>query len=190
VAFARINVTGENGFALILSSTATGSFALANVPTGAVTLNVTAPSFSPTVLELFVSTVYLALGGSGPNGLVVPMHFGDNSTTNLVTDTAFPNLESLASSLWSGVVVWVFAAILVLLATWAFARNGRFTRGVVAGSTALASTAVPLFLGLTAVYPWLLYVALALGALGAAALTLVIVPAAAVGRPADYGPVG
>ncbi len=187
---ATIVAKGENGFSRTVFSNALGRFAISGLPSGGAALNVTDPGYSPTLVVVLDSKVYVGAGGS-PQAMQIQL-FPGNATgpPNVVSETLFPNLETLVANLWSVTVLWILAGVVVVLGTRSFGRTGRGTRGVVAGATAAGAAVLPPFFGVLAVYPLLGYGEVTIGILGGVALLLVVIPMAFYGRPPDYGPLG
>lgn len=109
LAGAIVAVTGENGFYASTATNATGAFVIPGVPTGEVTLNVTAPGFAPTEEVLFDSPVYLA-PTSGSSHLRIVLAHGSVGQGAYLAYSDFPNLETLLAALLSGAVLFVFVA--------------------------------------------------------------------------------
>jgi hypothetical protein len=178
---ATVEVVSENGWHVLQTTDSSGGFRFTGIPSGGATLNVTDPGYEPVSLVLFFSPAYRATG-AGPGGLVVELANG--STTNLSTiyETAFPNLETFVSSLWSAGALLLIAASVAAAGAWMAFRERRPTVAVAGGlAGALAPTVLSL-LGVFTAFPLALVPAAAAVGLGIVGATLELAPVLWAGR--------
>ncbi|MCI4346417.1 MAG: carboxypeptidase-like regulatory domain-containing protein [Thermoplasmata archaeon] len=149
---AQVVVTGENGFRVSVFTGSDGSFSVSNVPSGAIGVNVTAAGYAPAQEELFDSPVYAAPSG-GARGITVNLAAAGSSGGSFIQLSAFPSLESLVATLWSGAILFVIAATVCIVGGLRDLRTDRPAWGVAGGaSAALAGFLLP-DLGLTTIIP-------------------------------------
>jgi hypothetical protein len=182
VAGASINATGENGYSATVVTGPTGQFLLTGVPAGGLVLNVTAPGFARSVVQVFLSKTYSATGGAGALRIVLPAA-GQASTT--VLDSPFADLESYLTSLWSAAILLGIAALVAAVGAWAMAAGRRPAFGVAGGAAAMVAPAALYLLSDATAFPLLAAPTAALSALGALALSLSAYPMAWTGRPTE-----
>ena len=144
-----------------------GRFTFADVGSGGIALNVTAPGYAPVTVQTFASPVYR----TATTGLTVVLVPGTSSNATTVALTPFPDLETFVASIGSGAAL---LGIVALLGGWAAvvtARSNRPAVGVVGGASGLVAPVALFFLSLGGVFPDLLAVTTALAAAGAFATT-------------------
>lgn len=174
VSGATVRVTGGNGYSSTTTSSLNGSFLVANVPSGGIVLNVTAPGYAPEQFDLFDSPIYSA-PGSGTVGINVTLARGTASDGILFVESSFPSLEALVATLWAGAVILGVGTILVAVALRLGWRGERPAWGVAAGATALLAPVAVFELSLAEVVPLTLLLSLLLGAIGAFTLLIATV---------------
>jgi hypothetical protein len=163
VAGAEVNVSGESGFDRSVTADAAGGFRVAGVPTGAITVNVTAPGFSPLVVELFASPVYSA-GGSLTNLTLTPTPGGPNTVFTSV-ETEYPTLESLLAVLFSGSALLAISTLIAGAGLWMFRRE-HLPWGVVGGMAGVLAPVAIGELGIGSLVLWLSILSYVGGAVG------------------------
>ena len=183
VAGATVNVSGESGMRLLLVTNATGEFHIGGIPAGGLALNVSAPGFGSTLIELFLSSIYTTVSGPGP--LVITLTPTTTPSSTTVTQSPFGSLEELLASLGSAAVLLGSAAVISGLGARAAFRGGRPSHAVVGGAAALVAPAALFTLGANVVFPLLELPTVALAAVGALAISLALVPMLWEARPPE-----
>jgi hypothetical protein len=179
---ARVNLTGENGFTAHTLTDAAGGFSFARVPSGGVTINVTAPSFAPTEMMLFVDPVYSSPPGD-PTNLTLELAPGNAGQGTVLVESAYPSLEQFVATLWSGGVVLAIAAIVAGAGAARTMYRERYAWGV-AGGVAGALAPVALFeLGVDTLFPSLELLAIGVAGAGLVVATLLTLLLAATKGP-------
>ncbi|MGI0132083.1 MAG: carboxypeptidase-like regulatory domain-containing protein [Thermoplasmata archaeon] len=181
---ATVNISGENGFDRVLVTGSGGTFELAGVPGGGVLVNVSHAGYESASAQIFLSPVYSAPGG-GARALQFELEPGPSSTSLRTVDTAFPDLESLLATLFSG-AIWIgLAAGIAGLGARAVRRAEGSPVGVAGGCAGILAPFAFVLLGITAIYPALTYVGGVLIALGVLATTLLVLPMVLTGPSPD-----
>lgn len=182
VAGAVVALSGESAYRQTIVTGPDGTFDFTGVPAGGASLNVSAPGYAPVEVSVFFSHPYVAAGDAG--GLVVALAPLPSAGSS-VSESPFPNLESLLTSLWSGSVLFVIAALLAIAGAWAATRPGRAPVAVAGGASALVAPVALFLLGDATVVPWSAYTTVALSCLGVIAATFGAVPLLWEGPPPE-----
>jgi hypothetical protein len=181
IAGATVALTNDANATSRVVTGLSGTFAFDAVPTGGVSLNVSAAGFAPTTVLTFVSAVY-----SGPaTGLLVALAPGTeaNGTTNALSP--FPDLEQFEASIGSGAVLLAVIVLVAGVAAVATVRDGRPALGVVGGAAGAVAPLVMFYLALSVAFPVLtLLSAIAAGA-GTFAAAVRVARIAQTGPAAD-----
>ncbi|MCI4317211.1 MAG: carboxypeptidase-like regulatory domain-containing protein [Thermoplasmata archaeon] len=184
IAGAVVKLTGSDGFATTVLADGTGAFSFPNVPGGNITVNASAPGYSPQALELFLSPTYTAAEG-GATSLRMTLYPGPPGAPATEIETAFPDLESLIATLWSGAIVLGAAAMVCATGAYLGRRDASRPVAVAGGVSAVLAPFSFVVLGLTTVFPNLTYVGAVLVALGVTVVTLTVIPMALAGVAPD-----
>ena len=147
-----VRVQGENGFSVNVSAP-TGTFSIAGVPYGGVSITADATGYALTVVDLFISPVYSSVAG-GARDLSLVLSPANGSSLTIIDTTAFPDLENFVATVWSGTgLLWV-AALFTGLGV-AAVRRDRLPLVVVGGASAVVAPFVLPLLGIDVVSAWL-----------------------------------
>jgi hypothetical protein len=185
LAGAIVVVTGEQGFHASTATNGNGSFAIPGVPSGAITLNVTAPGFAPVEEELFDSPVYSA-PASGSGHLTIQLNHGTVGEGTYLAVSEFPNLETLLASLLSGALLFTLVAGIAAVGALKDLNRDRPAWSVAGGAAAgLAALLLP-DLGTVSVVPLGEATSLLAGLLGT--LVFVVASARLAARSPPIGP--
>jgi Carboxypeptidase regulatory-like domain len=170
---ATVQVLGENGFNESVTTGTGGTFLVPGVPAGGVRLNVTAPSYSPTLYSLFLSPVYSST--SEPQVLRVSLLSGPANNTTVEGSVVYSDMEGFLTGVGSGAGVLAIAALVAgVAAVSAWRRTG--TPWIVAGGAGAAVVPFAMVeLGLPSAFPLVVLPLFALVAAGVTALTLSLV---------------
>lgn len=160
--------TPESGAAVPATTAADGTFYLAGLPTGGVTLRFTDPGYSTVVVYAFVSTLYTA----GATGLEVTLSKGSANNTTAFGLTPFSDLEQFVAAIGAGVVLLGFVAVLAIYTALLTLRSDRPTFGVVGGGAGVLAPVALALLALGAPFPGLLAGSAALAVFGGFALSV------------------
>lgn len=172
---ATVNVSGEGGFDRLLVTGSSGTFDLLGVPGGGVLLNVSDPGYSSQSMLIFLSPVYSATGGDA-RSLSFELAPGPSTTTTSRVVSAFPDLESLLATLFSGAIWLALAALVSGVGARSFRRSGDHATGVAGGFAGILAPFAFILLGITSIFPGLEYLGGLLIALGVLATTLLLLP--------------
>lgn len=154
IAGAIVNVTGENGYRATAVTDAQGRFAFADVPSGGIAVNVTAPAFAPVTVVVFANPVYSS-PSAHPTNLTISVVPGTAAAGTTVQESPFADLEQFVATLWSGTSVLSVAVIVAVVGLHQLGRRGKFVWGV-AGGMAGATAPVALYLlGTIGLFPLL-----------------------------------
>jgi hypothetical protein len=124
-----------------------GTFSFGSVPSGGVTINVSAPGFQSQSVSTFVSSVY-----AGPsNGLVIELSPGASSNVTSVTLADFPDLEQFVAALGTGAILLGVVTIVAGAAAVITTRADRPAVGVIGGAAGMLSPFAVIFLSLSSV---------------------------------------
>lgn len=145
-----------------------GSFSFVNVPSGGVSLNVSAAGYSPATLTTFVSPIYQT-AATGIAIVLVPGAASNGSNTALAP---FPDLEQFLASIGSGAAVLGIIALVAGFAAIATAREDRPALGVVGGAAGALSPLVLFYLALSSALPIVESLTAIVAGAGAFTLTL------------------
>jgi hypothetical protein len=181
VAGATIVLTNDANRTQTESSALDGSFSFASVPSGGVSLNITAAGYAPLTVTTFVSPVYTA----SSNPVEIVLANGGTANGSTVALAPFTDLEQFVASIGSGAVLLGIVTLVAATAGVATWRDDRPALGVVGGGAGLLSPLVLFYLSLSSAFPLLAVgSALAAGA-GAFALALRSVQVAQTSPPAS-----
>lgn len=158
-----------------------GSFSFRNVPSGGVTLNISAAGYSPTTVTTFVSAVYVTQA----TGLDVVLSPGGASNGSSVALAPFPSLEQFVASVGSGAVLLGIITMVAGFAAIATVREDRPAIGVVGGAAGLLSPLVFFYLTLSTAFPLVTAGTAIVAAAGAFTMTLRAVQIAQTGPAPD-----
>ncbi|MFZ1024467.1 MAG: carboxypeptidase-like regulatory domain-containing protein, partial [Thermoplasmata archaeon] len=180
---ASVVLYGENGFTERTATGPGGAFSFSDVPQGGVSLNVSAPGYSPVNVSLFFSTVYIA-GGSA-TGISITLVPGSvaNGTDEIVSP--FSDMESFVASIWSGAFLLLLAAVLTSIGAIATFRTDRPPLGAAAGFATLAAPIGLILLGATIAFAWVGWLSTALAGVGAFVALVRLVPMIQAGHAAE-----
>jgi hypothetical protein len=173
--------TDEAGNNFSTATSASGTFDLAGLPTGGLTLNVSYPGYAPVLLEVFVSSVFSA-GSSAVDVILTP---GNVTNGTLGSLTPFVNLETFVAAIGGGVVLLGLVAAIAAMAALLTARVDRPALGVVGGGAGLFAPLAVLYLGLGAPFPLVLAATGLLAGIGGFALAIRAIEMALVGSAPD-----
>jgi hypothetical protein len=181
IAGASVNVTGEGGFQDIVETGLDGAFTVPGVPTGGITLNITATGYAPLRVDLFASPGYTGtVHDLGDLRLVLSPGEPGQGTT--LVDTDFATLEVFLAILFSGSSLLGLAAVIALVGLLK-ERRGHDAWGVVGGMAGGLAPVALLELGVTSLSPVLTALSAVAGALGFGAVVLAAALLAAQERP-------
>jgi hypothetical protein len=178
IAGATVALTNDANATVRVVTGVDGTFAFASVPSGGVSLNVSAAGFSPATVLTFVSSIYSAPA----TGLEIALTPGSVANGSMTTLSPFPDLEQFEASLGSGAVLLTAVVLVAGVAAVATSRDGRPALGVVGGAAGLVSPLVMFYLALSTAFPLLTTVSAV--AAGAGAFAVVI----QAGRLVETGP--
>jgi hypothetical protein len=165
---ADVRLTNDANHSTTLATGFDGSFSFSNVPSGGVTLNVTATGFSPATVTTFVSPIYQ----TAATGIEIVLTPGTVANGSNVALAPFPDLEQFLASLGSGAVLLAIIALVAGFAAVATTREDRPALGVVGGAAGALSPLVLFYLTLSTAFP--LVESLTAIAAGAGAFTLTL----------------
>ncbi|MCI4334418.1 MAG: carboxypeptidase-like regulatory domain-containing protein [Thermoplasmata archaeon] len=149
---ALVQVSGEGGFHASTSTAPDGSFTIAGVPSGEITINVSAPGFAPVEESLFDSPVYAA-PTSGSGNLSISLSPGSTGQGTYLAVSEFTSLEALVATLWSGAALLLIGALVSGIGGWKDSRGDRPAFGVAGGAAAALSGFLLPELGVTTILP-------------------------------------
>jgi Carboxypeptidase regulatory-like domain len=178
---ATVALTNDAGHRTSLLTASDGSFSFSNVPPGGVTVNVTAPGYSPQTLTTFVSVVYV----TQTTGLVIFLSPGGAANASTVSLAPFPDLEQFLASIGSGAVLLGIIALVAGFAAVATFRQDRPAVGVVGGAAGLLAPLVMFYLSMSMVFPLLEDLSAVLAAAGSFTLALRAIQMAQTGPAPD-----
>lgn len=170
VSGARVNLTGEDGFSAVTYTAPNGAFRVGGVPTGEITINVTAVGFSPLVMELFASRPYSA--PASVSDLALQISAGNDSTSTIEVLTPFSSLENFLATLWSGTAVLGLAAVVSAAGAVRLLGRERLAYGVAGGMAGALAPIVLYTLGVAGMFSWMTDLAVAVGLAGLTATVL------------------
>jgi hypothetical protein len=119
------------------------------VPSGGVTLNVSAAGYAPATVTTFVSSVY----GTQATGLEIVLAPGGPGNGSTVALAPFPDLEQFVASVGSGAILFGIIAAVAGCAAVVTARADRPAAGVVGGAGGLVAPLVLAYLTLSSAFP-------------------------------------
>jgi Carboxypeptidase regulatory-like domain len=124
-----------------------GGFSFTSVPTGGVTLNVSAPGYASQSVSTFVSTIY-----AGPTtGIVIDLTPGTPANVTTVALAQFPDLEQFVAALGSGAILLAMVTLVAGAAAVITSRADRPALAVIGGASGMLSPFVVVYLSLTSV---------------------------------------
>ncbi len=183
LADASVMVEAEDGRTATTASGLDGGFGVSGVPTGGITVRVSASGYAPATVSTFASPVYNA-GTTGLSIVLVPTGTGNSTNATL---TAFPDLETFLASIGAGVVLLGLVAAIAFAAALLTLRQDRPALGVVGGGAGLAAPLALYFLSLGTAFPVVVAATTLLAGCGAFTLALRTIElgqtAPAPGRP-------
>jgi hypothetical protein len=168
MAGASVTIDEEGGGTATTSTGLDGGFGVGSVPTGGITVHVTATGYASAVVGTFASPVYNA-GTTGLSIVLVPSGSGNSTNTSL---TPFPDLESFLASIGTGVVLLGVVAVIALIAAILTLRQDRPALGVVGGGAGLVAPLALYLLALGTAFPSVTAATTALAAFGGFTLAL------------------
>ncbi len=174
---AHVVLTGEAGYRAITTTSVSGAFDFAGVPSGGVNLTVTAVGYTNATVATFVSPVYDA----GSTGLVIEMESGGAGNRTVTVLSPFPDLETFLATVGGAAVVFVVAGAVAIVGALRVARADAAVLGVLAGGAGAALPAVVYLLALGTPFPWFALGTAVAGGFGAFAIAI---EAAALSRGA------
>ncbi|MCI4364852.1 MAG: carboxypeptidase-like regulatory domain-containing protein [Thermoplasmata archaeon] len=178
---ALVVATDEAGHNFTTSTGIDGSFEVAGLPTGGVSLNFTFPNYAPVTEEVFLSTVFSS-GASSVSVVLVPGGASNSSASSL---TPFANVETFVAAIGGAVVLLGLIAVVAAASAILTYRSDRPALGVVGGGAGLLSPLAIVFLGLGSAFPVVLAVTAVLAAIGGFALAIRTLDIALVGSAPD-----
>ncbi|MGC2789069.1 MAG: carboxypeptidase-like regulatory domain-containing protein, partial [Thermoplasmata archaeon] len=181
LAGADVRLTNDANRTTEVTTDFTGAFSFDNVPSGGVTLNVTAVGYSPVTVATFVSVVYLTQA----TGLEIVLTPGGAGNVTAIALTPFPDLEQFVASVGSGAVLLGIIALVAGFAAIATARDDRPAVGVVGGAAGLLSPLVLVYLTLSNVFPLVEALTAVMAAAGSFTLALRAIQMAQTGPAPD-----
>jgi Carboxypeptidase regulatory-like domain len=181
LAGAVVVLTNEQNQSTRVLSGSDGSFSFTGVPSGGVTLNVTAGGYAPLTVTTFVSTVYAAPA----TDLEIVLTPGTAGNGSAVALAPFPDLEQFVASVGSGAVLLGIIALVAGVAAVATVREDRPALGVVGGAAGMLAPLALVYLSLPAVVPYVLDGTGILVAAGAFTITIRAVQMAQTGPAPD-----
>ncbi len=140
-----------------------GSFSFSGVPAGGVTLNVSAPGYSPVSVETFASSIY----ATQISGLAIDLSPGSSSNVSTIVLTDFPDLEQLVASLGSGAILLGAVTVVAGAAAVITARVERPAIAVIGGGAGVVSPFIVAYLSLSPVSTFATVGTVAAAAIGA-----------------------
>lgn len=164
---ATVALTDESPGTVVTHTSFSGGFSFAAVPTGGISLNISAAGYAPVTLVTFASSVY----DTGTTGLTVTLAAGSSSNGTTVAMSPFPSLESFLASVGSGVVLLGLVALVGGIAAVVTGRSDRPAVGVVGGAAGVLAPAALYLLALGGVFPAIIAGSGVLAAIGAFAVT-------------------
>lgn len=170
---ATVQVTGEAGFNETVTTGFEGQFLVPGVPPGGVLLNITAPHFEGTLVELFLSSVYSSV--ADPTGLTVVMVPGSPENATVQGSVVYGDMEGLLTGVWSSAGVAAIAATIAGIAGVAAWRRTGPTWVVAGGAAAAVVPFAFVELGVPDAFPLVEVPLFVLVAAGVTALTLGLV---------------
>ena len=124
-----------------------GTFSFGSVPSGGVTLNVSAPGYASRSVSTFVSSVY-----AGPtSGIVIQLTPGSASNVTSVALADFPDLEQFVAALGAGAILLGVVTIVAGAAAVITTRADRPAIGVIGGAAGVVSPFAVVYLSLSSV---------------------------------------
>ncbi|MGB7124259.1 MAG: carboxypeptidase-like regulatory domain-containing protein, partial [Thermoplasmata archaeon] len=181
LAGARVVLTNDANRSSTVVTEPGGAFSFTGVPSGGVTLNVTATGYAPITVTTFVSNVYLAQA-TDLELVLAPGTIGNGSTVALAP---FPDLEQFVASVGSGAALLGLIALVAGTAAVATVRDDRPALGVVGGSAGLLAPIALVYLSLPAAVPLVLYGTALVAAAGAFTVALRAIHLAQTGPAPD-----
>jgi hypothetical protein len=168
IAGATVVLTNDAGRSTSEFTALDGSFSFSGVPSGGVSLNVSAPGYAPLTITTFVSVVW----GAPATGLVILLSPGSAANASTVALAPFPDLEQFLASIGSGAVLLGIIALVAGFAAIATFRSDRPALGVVGGAGGVVAPLVLFYLSLSSAFPILEDLSAVLAAAGSFALAL------------------
>jgi hypothetical protein len=147
LAGATVVLTNDANHSSTVVTGPTGTFSFSAVPTGGVTLNVSAAGYASQSVSTFVSNVY-----AGPSsGIVVTLAPGTPTNVTSVALADFPDLEQFVASLGAGAILLGIVTVVAGAAAVITARAERPAIGVIGGAAGMLSPLAVVFLSLSSV---------------------------------------
>ena len=160
-----------------------GSFSFASIPSGGVSLNVSAAGYAPATVTTFVSAIY----GTQVTGLQVVLFPGAVGNGSTVALAPFFDLEQFVASLGSGAVLLGLITLVAGFAAVATIREDRPAVGVVGGAAGLLSPLILVYLTLSSALPIVEELTAVTAAAGAFTVVLRALQMAQTGPAPDSG---
>lgn len=181
IAGATVTLTNDANASTRVVTGFDGAFSFGSVPSGGVTLNVTAPGYEPATVTTFVSSVYQ----TAATGIEVDLTSGASGVGSTVVLAPFPDLEQFLASVGSGAALLAIIAVVAGYAAIATMRDDRPAVGVVGGAAGVLAPLVPFYLTLSSAFPLVESLTAILAGAGAFALTLRVVQLGQTGPAPD-----
>lgn len=178
---AEVALTDDAGRTTTEATGPGGGFSFSAVPSGGVTLNVSAAGYATVTVTTFVSVVY----GTQATGLEILLPPAGSSNGTAITLAPFPDLEQFLASVGSGAVLLAIIALVAGFAAVASFREDRLPIGVVGGAAGIVSPLVLTYLGLSSAFPILLDLTAIIAAAGSFSFALRAIQMAQTGPAPD-----
>ncbi len=182
LAGAVVALRGENGFRASTVTDPAGRFDFTGVPSGGISINVTAPAYAPVTVVIFADPVYSSPTGH-PTNLTVDVSPGAASAGSTLEESPFPDLEQFVATVWSGTSILVLGAVVALVGAARAYRRDRPAWGAAGGVAGLIAPAGLYLLGLLGLFPLLDVLMVLVAVLGGVAAVVLAYRLTAISLP-------